>query len=389
MTSFQPNDSNSVDWDSIYREIWRSQLIVLPIPENRPGVYSCVHTGVYLINRTRNSYRFKPSEVLIPEIMTLEGQTLPRLLGIYEPPATVTTNTSSLGSKLTGLISKLTSLFERNDWLIESGDSICITVCIRLFWKNNRLRIEFYPDDFLGDIGSKYWWFNALETRNYQMRFIYLDPRKNRNYFSIRENRITPEIASPFINIHFVQPLDTGGKAVEADSIIFETVVSEKSLTIPEKKQDLETLVQLAMRIINNTATPSRFSFYATLIPELVDSNGQVLYRSYSCNALRSPTLSDYPLAMPGESLTFFLDAKLFWSYGEHLSLQIDARDGGYYIFDYLNPGVYQFRFVYREGNRQTTIDDREITGTKSLEWECSAIVATPLIELSLVSASD
>ncbi|MEB3180529.1 MAG: hypothetical protein VKL59_16090 [Nostocaceae cyanobacterium] len=363
---------------------------MLPVPENRPGVYSCVHIGVYLINRTRNSYRFKPSEVLIPEIMTLEGQTLPRLLGIYEPPATVTTNTSSLGSKLTGLISKLTSLFERDDWLIESGDSICITVCTRLFWKNNKLRLEFYPDDFLGDIGNKYWWFDALETRNYQMRFIYLDARKNRNYFSITENRTTPEIASPFINLHFVNPVDTGDKAVEADSIRFETVASEKSLTIPEKEQELEIPVQLGMNITNNTQTPFRFSFYATLIPELVDSNGQVLYGSFSRNMLCSPTLSDYPLVMPGESLTFFLDAKLFWNcYREHLILQINSMDGGYYTFDYLSPGVYQFRFVYRKGNKQTTIYDRQITGTKSLEWERSAIVATPFVEISLVSVSD
>jgi hypothetical protein len=369
-------------WDSIRQEIWYSELIVLPVPENKSGVYSCLHIGVVLANGTRKNYRFLPSEVLIPELMTSEGKILPRLLNIKETPAT---NTPGLRFQLSQLIWKLTSLFDPDDWLIESRNYACINICTRLFWKNNRLRLELYPEDFFWHNINRYWWFDGLEIGNHQLKYIYFDSRKNRNNSRTGEVRNTPEIATNFINLHLVYPVGSEGKAVEINDIKFETVVPEKSWNIAEYEQEVKTPVQLGMSITNNTQTPFRFSFYNSLLPEIVTSDGQALERGFYRNILLVARKSHYPLAMPGETVTYFPHAELWWECSENLRLEISAGDGLYWTFQNLKLGVYYFRFVYRKGNKAATVYDQQITDTKTLEWDDGTIIATPFVELSLV----
>lgn len=394
MTSSESNDSNTFKFDSISREIWQPDIIVVSIPENKSGAYTYVQIGVYITNNARTSFRLNPAETIIPEILTSDGQVLQGFLATNEPATTVQTNTldtSSLGFKLTSVISKLTSLFQRsrNYLVVKARETRSINITTIFFWHNDLLFLELHTSYFSFNSHCTYWFFNALYPGKHQLRFIYLRSRGNRTDLSRREVRTRQEInsnqiATPLINLYLVQSVETNS-TVEVDGIRFETLVPEKLLTIPENMREAETSVQIGMSITNNTQTPFRFNFFATLIPELVGADGQALQRNYFCLGLQSARKSDYPLAMPGEIVTRFPDAKLLWFKRDHLRLQIAAGDGGFCIFDSLQPGIYKFRFVYRKQNNFVTKNHPEKLCKQLLGWQCKTMISTPFVEICLL----
>ncbi|BAZ47600.1 hypothetical protein NIES4103_02020 [Nostoc sp. NIES-4103] len=143
---------------------------------------------------------------------------------------------------------------------------------------------------------------------------------------------------------------------VEVDNVTFETVVSQRVLTIPEAKRGVYTPVQLSIRITNNTQSFFYFSscFYS-LFPELIAPDGQVMQTGISCERLNPPLESDYVLVVPGEAVTFSRDAFVFWIQNpkkkrdRKLTLNIPFPDQDIYGFCPLYPGSYQFRFKYRK----------------------------------------
>ena len=99
--------------------------------------------------------------------------------------------------------------------------------------------------------------------------------------------------------------------AVEVNGIRFETLLPEQVLTIPNMNNG-KTSVQFGIRVTNLSLTPYHFIFFH-LLPELLVSNGQVIHRHYGRNVTKAASESDFLLAMPRESLTFFIDARFFW----------------------------------------------------------------------------
>jgi hypothetical protein len=397
MTSFESNHSNAFDFDSIRMEIWQPALIVLPIPENRSGINTYVEIGVYITNNARTSLRFNPVKTLIPELLISE-ELLQRFLVTNESPVgakTSTLDSSSLRFKLTRLLSKLTTLFDKSDCrLVEANSTETIGIYTKLFWHNNLLHLEFYTNDYRFFSSNRYWFFDTLQPEKYQLRFIYSRSYENRTQSSSREIRTTQQmmseqLATPLVNFYLLQPVGTERNAVEVDGIRFETVVPQKLLIISEKEREAETCIQIGMCITNTTQTPFRFDFFDTLIPELLGRDGRALKRSYFCLGLQSSRKSDYPLAMPGECVTHFPDAKLLWFNRDHLRLKIAAGDGGFWIFDDLQPGVYQFRFVYRKHNSFVKINHKIKRHTKTFNWKWKSMVITPLLQLSISNQND
>jgi len=144
--------------------------------------------------------------------------------------------------------------------------------------------------------------------------------------------------------------------AVEVNGIRFETVVSERVLTIPEAKRGVYTLVELGIRVTNNTQMPFYFSYYFySLFPELIAPDGQVMQTGIRCERINLPIESNYVLVVPGEAVTFSHDAFLFWLQNRKkkrdrkLTLNIPFPDQDIYSFCPLYPDTYQFRFKYRQ----------------------------------------
>ncbi|OCR02852.1 hypothetical protein BCD67_16375 [Oscillatoriales cyanobacterium USR001] len=172
---------------------------------------------------------------------------------------------------------------------------------------------------------------------------------------------------------------------VEVDGIRFEILVPKDMLTLPPEKPGSEVSVQIGIQITNNTLTPFRFSFYASLIPELLMPNERIVRGDYSTTFLRRRFESDFPLTMPGENVIFFPHAKLLWIKRKVLGLKIAAGDGGSWIFDNLTTATYKVRFILSNQNAKATVDDGVSKEMKLIENVWSGTMSTPFMQFNLV----
>lgn len=173
--------------------------------------------------------------------------------------------------------------------------------------------------------------------------------------------------------------------SVEVDGIRFETLVPERVLPIPANRPDAKTPVKLGLRITNQTQKPTRFTRYDTLFPLLLGPNGQRLELQGARNWSFVPTVSDCPLLQPGESVTFFLDARLFWQ-DNMLRLEWADGFGGTWFFDDLKPGTYRIQIGYSISSMPgVSVYDPEIQTFRRLTDLWRVPVATSLVEIHLV----
>lgn len=185
--------------------------------------------------------------------------------------------------------------------------------------------------------------------------------------------------------------------AVEVNGIRFETLGSERVLTIPDAKRGVYTPVELGIRITNNTQTPFYFSSYVySMFPEMIAPDGQVMVTGLHSERLNTPIKSDYVLVVSGKAVTFSRDAFLFWIQNRKkkrdrkLTLNIPFPDQDIYSFCPLYPGTYQFRFKYRESREGMEEYSHWIEPTilqTILQNLWTGEVLTPLVEIRLVES--
>jgi hypothetical protein len=185
--------------------------------------------------------------------------------------------------------------------------------------------------------------------------------------------------------------------AVEVDNVTFETVVSERILTIPETKRGIYTRVELGIRITNNTQSFFYFSSYVySMFPEMITPDGQVMVTGLHSERINPPIESDYVLVVPGESVTLSRDAFLFWIQNRKkkrdrkLTLNIPFPSEDIYAFRPLYPGTYRFRFKYRESCEGMEDFSNWIEPTilqTILQNLWTGEVLTPLVEIRLLES--
>ncbi|XZO04290.1 MAG: hypothetical protein ACM65L_11480 [Microcoleus sp.] len=179
--------------------------------------------------------------------------------------------------------------------------------------------------------------------------------------------------------------------AVEVDGVHFQTILSNPILSIPVKKSNsnVYTSVELGIKITNATPNPLYFSRYTTLIPELLKPDGQIIEWGRASNWVRGLSASDFLLALPGESVTFFPITVLCWIEGYGASLSIDYGDGSIWGSDTVKPGRYQFRFRYQKifDPRGEIIYRHQEIEQKLLEQVWFGRVDTLFVELHLVKS--
>ncbi|MEH2234671.1 hypothetical protein [Nostoc sp.] len=312
MISFESNEGNVFHTDGIHLVIWEPNLIVLPIPENNSTSDSntFVEFNVYLINNTPNPFRLNPNETLIPELLTSDGQALQGQIVPDEPVNTEQRNIPARPEfqlELNQLLSNLFRWFfprktrEFDPRLIDSRQYGLATVTLRLFWQNNLLQLQVINrSSFLQIFFSlldKSWIFNPLQIGAYQLRFIWGIPFRDSESGSDSQTTqgiSTEQLATKILNLRLIEPVGANNSATEVDGIRFETLMPEQVLTLPEKKRGVVTRVQLGICITNNTSSPVRLSFFATLIPQLVGGDGQVCLRNYFRRGTKRP-LQHFP----------------------------------------------------------------------------------------------
>ncbi|MFB2920073.1 MULTISPECIES: hypothetical protein [Aerosakkonema] len=181
----------------------------------------------------------------------------------------------------------------------------------------------------------------------------------------------------------------TDSNAVEVDGIRFETAIPERVWRIPENKPGVATSVQLGISVTNNTSNPLYFSFYNYMLPELVKSDGQSLLSGGGSNRMPYPIESDFLLVRPGERVTHFREAKLFWNenqllFGSHNS-RVSLRLGTW-VYQDIKPGSYYIRFNYSNREPQATYYKPETKQPIRLEGIWTGRVTTPFIDIRLVN---
>ena len=405
MTSFESNESNFFEIDGIHLRIWEPNLIVLPIPENRSDSsisVEIVEIKVYFINNTPNPCHLNPNKILIPELLTSDGQVLQGQIVLDEAVDELQKNIppqAAFGIWLRELVSNLSQWLKRSETrvfdprLMDSGLRIPLTLALRLIWQNNHLQLQVINSpNSLSKIFrflDKTWFFNSLQPESYQLRFIwgnYADSESSSDPLT-EETVSAVQLATQFVNLRLIEPVGVDKNAVEVEGIRFEILVPERVLILPEKKRRVATRVQLGICITNNTPNPVRFNFFDTLIPQLMEADGQLHFRGYYRRGTKRPSESDFPLVMPGESFTLFPYSELSWRKLDPFTLIIEAGDGGYWDFDGLKAGIYQIQLVYNNKYTAQEIEiyDRESLNTNLIEGLWIGMVSTPKVKFHLV----
>lgn len=189
--------------------------------------------------------------------------------------------------------------------------------------------------------------------------------------------------------VNMTSQASTDSNAVEVGGIRLEILVPNQVWRIPEKQPDSNTHVQLGLQIKNNTPYPIRFPPFDPLIVlplEMVEPDGEFLQQQAARDILlKSPQLT-CPLIQPRESVTFFLNAKLFWHNNKLLLGGTDELGGGWH-FDNLKPGNYQIRLRYISSRGVLLCYDSQINEDKLIQGIWTGQITTPFVNFRLVQS--
>lgn len=381
MTSEQSFNNNTSEAGGVLLEIWEPDSIVLPIPEKSPLAHGSFRLWLRLTNNTLRAWFFNGDRLITPELVAADGKVLKRKLmakaqEVYK---------ENWAKKIVGFISKKIDYFRKKDasWVHPQRPRY-ISISAQICWKKDSLKLQLSARDSLGLNYSYYFWvFEGLKPGNYRLRFSSESGSKSKVKGGRNSNvRKGDRLTTSFVNLRLVELTKPNDKAIEVDGIRFQAIAPETVLMLPDKK--VKTSVKVGLRITNNTQTNFTFGFYSTLIPELITPNWQRVDRYGSSNFLKTQLTSDFLLATPEKSVTFFPNAKLFWRKNDLWTLKIAIGDGGYWYFDNLKAGRYWLRFVYKNSDAETRAYDEKTKEIMSIENLWRGMVLVPFVELNL-----
>ncbi len=181
--------------------------------------------------------------------------------------------------------------------------------------------------------------------------------------------------------VNITSQASTDSSAVEHKSIDMKISVPYFVLPIPDKKLDFMNPLAITVTIANNTSNTIRAA-YDTLIPEIVDPNGQTM----QLQRVKKPSLDTKNLCSlvePGAAI-LFSGAELAWK-NNKLQLSGDAGNGYKWYFDDIKPGTYQIRFTYYSPGGEVSCYDLETDTSRRVEGIGSGRGATSFIPIRIV----
>ena len=399
----ESSDSDGSERAGICMEISNPNPMVLPVPQNRKSAYCPMQIWIRLTNNTPTPFYYRPYGTFIPELVGANGQTLQRKIGIDESDASRKTNISlfqRLRMVLKGLISKLASHTEASEtkkcdyWPAMPGVPNSLLMNAQFCWRDKLLLLKLPTIPEYLQVSSrpnKFWYFDAIAPGYYQLRFIY-DPDGGTRSESVPDTKeviTVPErgaqqlekLATPFVNIHLVQPVETDSSPIEVDGVRFKIEMPETVLTIPANPLGGKTPVRLGIRVTNNTSIPLRFERLNSVYPTLIASDSKALEPDSDLMRLWVAYGPPYYSAMPGESAFFVLDGTLLRHFNK-LQLAIPNEAGGFWYFRSLKLGTYQLRFVCEVAAPIPTNKPEE----EGVENVWNGWIALPFVEFRIAS---
>lgn len=179
---------------------------------------------------------------------------------------------------------------------------------------------------------------------------------------------------------------------VEVNDVSFEVLTTERMLLIPAVRRDAYTLVELTIRITNNTQNRLYFSFFNSFMPEMITEDDQIIQAVFYKERLLRPLESDFLLAMPRKTVTFSRNAILNWSFNSkkkrerQLTLTIPFRDGDFFTFLSLSPKTYNLRFKYKVTQEQLE-EFNEFINSEIIQNIWIGELLTHTVEINLINS--
>lgn len=383
----------TVEPNSISIEIVNPNVIlfpsrVYPIPKKQIGINVPIKFGVSINHTSSNYFNLNHLQALIPELLTSNGQIIQ---GHLVTDDLVTNQQSKQPDN---------SQSRQSDWWrIRPKYRTTFSVTAKLFWQDNslQLKIPTIPDYIFDNFRSNYfWYFDALETKNYQLRFILNTDIRDTSAlsFSINQEAIQQEtssdiLATPWVNLRLVQLLSTDSNAIEVDGVLFQIDMPESLLTIPSKLFKAKTDVKLGIYITNNTSTTLCFYQLSSIDAILISDDGKPINWSGDPTKLAWKNKEqNYYLLQPGEKMFLDLCGKLFW-YSSQLQFAISSKtrslngkSGSYYFPNLKAGGLYHLQVIYQVSELRSRRLEEQV-----LEKVWSGRIAMPLVELRLIKA--
>jgi hypothetical protein len=182
------------------------------------------------------------------------------------------------------------------------------------------------------------------------------------------------------------QFLQSSQEVVEKDGLFFQTVVSQPNFLIPRRNRnsdqaDSSIPIKIGVRIRNNSRKTIRLSAPTFTMPILVGGNDQKIPLGEGCRLIILPAESDYPWVMPSQSVTFFLEGKIYRR-KNRLRMGGPDRLGCFWGSTDLKPGKYKVQFQYHlsdDGEVEVYRPERKI-----LSGVWTGKVLTPAVEFTL-----
>lgn len=181
--------------------------------------------------------------------------------------------------------------------------------------------------------------------------------------------------------------LTDNNNAVEVDGVIFETVVPNQVVSIPENMPDIKTPWRFGIRITNKTSLPIRFNKYH-LTPEFIGFNDKGLFRDVSESSFILLAERDFPIVLPGKSFIVFWEGEFYWNENRLLfRAYYEQRRDRSLSFGTFTPGTYHVRLTYENANTESSYFDLKNRQRRQLKGIVKGLFSTPWVEIKLVSS--
>ncbi|MDY6806150.1 MAG: hypothetical protein SXA11_20425 [Cyanobacteriota bacterium] len=190
----------------------------------------------------------------------------------------------------------------------------------------------------------------------------------------------------------------------EVDGIRFETLVPKRVLVLP-KRSLIEKLsyirrhffapplhpspgypVQIGIGITNNSDRPVNFKFHFALFPEIIQAESGEAIPPFGEGWLHpeQPLESDFCSTKPGETISFFCEAKIYWICGQKYGISIIFHETTFF-FKSLIAGKYKLRLIYENQQKNSYFYDSFKKKTQEIEGLWTGEILTPFVDISLV----
>lgn len=203
---------------------------------------------------------------------------------------------------------------------------------LRLIWRENKLNLEFWS--LLGDRKLRAMFAN-IQPGEYLLKFRYCIP------FGSKWKSTSLE--TQFI---ILRVLEQSEELVEVEGLQFEVSVPERVAIPPLKHLEKSSPIEFCFQVHNSSSRPHLLLLFG-LMPQLQDSSGKMLNRSYARDLSCHPEIDNFHFLLPGDRTRLVISGE-FLRYRDEVIFGGWENSGGRWSFHDFKAGKYWLGISYQ-----------------------------------------